>query len=507
LGGALRRFWAGDPLSPRMHLALGLIAPMALTIANAIRVRAFTVDDAFITFRYADNFGSGHGLVYNVGERVEGYTNFLWTVLLGVLSRLGAAPEPTSKVLGAICAAAALVPLYRLAHRLAPLQNIPCLATWLCASSFVYTGYAVFGMEAPLFALLALGGAERFVAEQDAEIRGAPPRVPWSGVLFALASLTRPEAPLLFLLLVASSGKRALSRAGLIRLASFAAPVLLHLLWRRGYYGAWLPNTFGAKTGDLREQLKGGADYLEKYAAHAGAILWLAIGAVGIALARLTSARPLALLGLALSAWVVLFGVYVVLVGGDWMPYFRFIAPAEPFAFLLVDQVLRTILERRERVATVALAAFGAWTVYSRVDTLRDGQRHIVKNDKTFWDDSAGRTAEWFLKNGQPGPIGIADIGYVGYRTGYPIVDMLGLLAPEIARLPGGYTRKVGAGYTDAIFARQPRYFVIINAERDCKSPTVPSSRAVFADARFADYRLRETIRLKGGGAWCIFAR
>ena len=41
-------------------------------------------DDAFITFRYADNFIRGKGLVYNAGERVEGYTNFLWLILLSL---------------------------------------------------------------------------------------------------------------------------------------------------------------------------------------------------------------------------------------------------------------------------------------------------------------------------------------------------------------------------------------------------------------------------------------
>jgi len=43
--------------------------------------RRFVQDDAFISFRYARNWVNGHGLVFNPGERVEGYTNFLWTLL------------------------------------------------------------------------------------------------------------------------------------------------------------------------------------------------------------------------------------------------------------------------------------------------------------------------------------------------------------------------------------------------------------------------------------------
>jgi hypothetical protein len=102
----------------------------------------------------------------------------------------------------------------------------------------------------------------------------------------------------------------------------------------------------------------------------------------------------------------------------------------------------------------------------------------------------------------------IADIGYVGYRTGYPIVDALGLLTPDIARLPGGYTRKVGPGYADAIFGRDPRYFVIIANQKDCKTPSKPFAQAAVADPRFrSGYRLRETLALKGGGAWCIYEK
>src|SRR4051794_37248022 len=63
---------------------VGLYAPMLLTLLGASRVRAFTIDDAYISFRYAENLASGHGLVYNLGERVEGYTNFLWVVLLAL---------------------------------------------------------------------------------------------------------------------------------------------------------------------------------------------------------------------------------------------------------------------------------------------------------------------------------------------------------------------------------------------------------------------------------------
>ncbi len=512
----LRAWLGGEPLSPRMHLVLGLVLPMALVVVHAYRVWAFTIDDAYISFRYARNLAEGHGLVYNIGERVEGYTNFLWTVLLGIFAAIGARPEITAKVLGVLCACASLIPVYRIAQRLAPLGAVPCLATWLCASSFLLTGYAVFGLESPLFVLLVLLGTDRFLIEEhdDAET------FPWSGPLFALAALTRPEAPLFLLLLYVwhidhrlglrvAPGRPSpqtpfhpFSRRSLVRLAAFAIPVITHLTFRRLYYGAFFPNTLSAKTGDFTQQLHGGTEYLRRYVMHAGPALWLGIAAIAVFLVK--KRRD----GLAIASIAFTFGLYVVLVGGDWMPYYRFLAPAEPFAFLVVDHAARTIAERRERAAALAIALFALYVGVTRAGALGQARRDILDKDKPFWDDSAGRTAAWLSAHGKPGPVALADIGYIGYATGFPIVDMLGLLAPEIARLPGGYTNKTGEGYTDAIFARQPRYFVILSSSVDCKSPTVPTSRAIFGDARFrADFALAEAVKLRAGGAWCLFER
>jgi hypothetical protein len=52
----------------------------------------FIWDDPFISFRYAYNLVHGNGLVWNVGERVEGYTNFLWTLLMCIPLYLGYGP-------------------------------------------------------------------------------------------------------------------------------------------------------------------------------------------------------------------------------------------------------------------------------------------------------------------------------------------------------------------------------------------------------------------------------
>jgi len=62
----------------------------------------FIWDDSFISFRYVYNLILGHGLVLNLGERVVGYTNFLWTLLMCIPLYLGYEPVTFSLVLGVV---------------------------------------------------------------------------------------------------------------------------------------------------------------------------------------------------------------------------------------------------------------------------------------------------------------------------------------------------------------------------------------------------------------------
>ena len=58
---------------------------LVCALVLAITYGVCTQDDAFISFRYAENLANGQGLVFNPGERVEGYSNPLWTVLFAVI--------------------------------------------------------------------------------------------------------------------------------------------------------------------------------------------------------------------------------------------------------------------------------------------------------------------------------------------------------------------------------------------------------------------------------------
>jgi len=78
------------------------------------------VDDAYISYRYAENLAAGRGLVFDPGERVEGYSNFLWVILLA-LSRILGAPIPAASLwLGLFLTLGTLVVAADLGRRLAP---------------------------------------------------------------------------------------------------------------------------------------------------------------------------------------------------------------------------------------------------------------------------------------------------------------------------------------------------------------------------------------------------
>ena len=80
-----------------------LLLLAALLVAGLVPVLATDApqDDAYITYRYAMNFANGDGFVFNVGEKpVEGYTNFLWTLIIGLGMRAGFDPEGFAPGLG-----------------------------------------------------------------------------------------------------------------------------------------------------------------------------------------------------------------------------------------------------------------------------------------------------------------------------------------------------------------------------------------------------------------------
>ena len=228
----------------------------------------FITDDAYISFRYAHNLAYHGELSFNLGDRVEGYTNFLWTVVLGLLLKVGLRPDITSRVLGFACGVAVMVLVYLLTriYRGGRRTGWDLLGAAMLAASANFAVWCSGGLETQAFSALALGGITLYVAEHTGRVR-------WrmSGLVFALAAMTRPEGMLLF-------GLTGLHHLGVLLLgrnrvmplwcrdrvqtrrrykvlgelgwvAGFMIPFGLYFIWRYSYYGYPFPNTYYIKAG------------------------------------------------------------------------------------------------------------------------------------------------------------------------------------------------------------------------------------------------------------------
>lgn len=319
-----------------------LLACWAIYLVNLSRY-ATHCDDAYISFRYAENFAHGHGLVYNHGEFVEGYTNFLWVVLASGSLVLGVPPENSMPVLGMLCGASLpllTVALHRALTNSALKSWQQAAAAWLGGSMLAACPslalWAASGLETCAFSGLAVGAIVLCLHPETQ-------RAPWLVALpLAGACLMRPEGPL-FLLIAGAvlwhrfAGTAEGRRRTLIVLMLSALPVVLHFAFRLGYYGQILPNTYYAKSGVSGWER--GLRYLglvqDVYSAG-----WVPVfAAVGFALAPNRVGR------IATGALVAFWFAYLLKTGGDFLE-FRFLLPIAPFVLALASVGVVSLGER-----------------------------------------------------------------------------------------------------------------------------------------------------------------
>ena len=303
----------------------------------------WTCDDAYISFRYAQHFVEGHGLVFNrdPGEApVEGYTNFLWTLWLALGMRLGCtgdAIETWSIAWGVACHAGTVLLLAGIAWRASGGQARVPIAACGYAALHHAASLAPAGLETALFVLLVTAMLRSVVVGEGP--RGAL----LAGALGVLAAMTRPDGALF----AAVVGGFVLHDAWRYRawkiVPAYAAPFVLvfvpYLLWRHSYYGLWVPNTFYAKSaGDPYPGQ--GLLYVWEFAKCYWVLLPVALVPLLGVLRRgdvppspwLAGARP----WLAVLGFVVPYVAFVVWVGGDFM-FGRFLLPVLPTLLLSLD--------------------------------------------------------------------------------------------------------------------------------------------------------------------------
>lgn len=428
-GASRRRGWRrAAPWAALLLLALVLLAHVLSYWV--------LVDDAFIAFRYAENLSRGLGLVFNEGERVEGYTDFLWVMLLAGAHTLGASTPETARVLGAVFAIATLPVVYHAGRRYLGLGEwvalLPCGIVVASAPVAMWSGG---GLETSLYMLLftlALGAMLRDLRADSA--------VPVSGLVFGLATLTRPEAAGLFAvgwayaLVFRLTGLRTLLGTAV----GFGIVFVPHFVFRLLYYGYLLPNTFYAKTSASGALVQDGLQYLGEFLWCHG--VWALPALAGLALGgrfreRMVRLLPIALLGAA--------ACYIVVVGGDIYPFSRFCAPYLPWLALLLcagAQRLGAVVERRRLGAASSASVSPVLVIVIAVSVMVPAKlwpdaryrREILE----YGESTQGlRDYGLWLRQHRPPDttIAISSLGRVPYYSGLETIDMLGLADTHIA--------------------------------------------------------------------------
>lgn len=345
------------------RLLLAVLAVLAMALAAS---RWWICDDAFVSLRYAQNLVAGHGLVFNVGERVEGYSNFLWVLLAALAQWLGISPELAVQGAGVLCLGGLVFVTAWTGSRLLPGDRgcLPIAAAGVALhhhlQDFASCGLETLGFVLAVTALVgALARAER-------------PRDFAAACLLAVtAALLRPDGALFGALggLAAALAALRLRRWG--PLFGYALPGLClfvpFLLWRHAYYGDWLPNTFYAKSAN--EPYPGQGWFYVRIFLCGYWVLWPAAAALPalLFLRRRGGALPL------VGAFALAYLAFVVWVGGDFM-FARFCLPVTPLLYLALEGLARRYAHGLARPAVLAVVVVGTLLWHQRADLLVTGQ-------------------------------------------------------------------------------------------------------------------------------------
>ncbi|MGH7730862.1 MAG: hypothetical protein ACRENJ_06375, partial [Candidatus Eiseniibacteriota bacterium] len=438
-------------LERRFHASLAVLLLALLALAWRNR---FVLDDAFIVFRYAENLVRGDGPVFNPGERIEGYTCFLYLMLIAAAMRVGLEPVAASRAIGLLACAGSLLGAFRLGWLLSGSRNVGLLVMLVLGTNFTFSAFATGGLETQLHACLVTG----CLALAAGELLGPLPRVGRLAAVSALAglaTLTRPDSPLLlgpaagalaWRILAAPVGGRSL----VMRLAALILPGIVLVgawgVWRTVYYGDLVPNTFILKALSPASPVRG-LFYVHRFVSS----YWLE---AGIVLALWCGRDILAAGGSAAQVVIVslsLWALYLVQIGGDFME-FRMLVPALPLlAWLLVRTA--SVLEARARLgsAFIVVTLVGSLQhalVYPRIDAPDDNESVYelaahLRGPRENWI-GLGRALRRDLEADTTVWIATTAAGAIPYYSGLRTVDMLGPCDRWVARHGLPYTNVPG---------------------------------------------------------------
>jgi hypothetical protein len=348
-GGRLARLLLENPALPMSALLLALTVAYAFERSIIIEgTRVFYLDDdAMITMRYARNLARGFGPVWNSGEQVEGYTNFLWMLVMAGVHLVGLPETTTSLAVMLVIWGLVTGTLLLLQDTLKAL-HVGRLWIYLACLSFALdiniVHWASSGLESLLLALLVMICAWALVRNKERSF------------LFSLAliPLARADAAILAVAFGLIYWWRQRSAHAVRLLVLAALPALAHEVFRLAYYGDWLPNTYYLKMTGIENRWLIGVSYALRLL-HLYPLGLIALGAAALLEPRLRFA-----------AWVCAVQIlYMIYAGGDTFWLLRPFVSVLPLVYLAVGVTLNHLADARSRPAWVGVwllaAPAAAW--------------------------------------------------------------------------------------------------------------------------------------------------
>lgn len=449
---------------------------LLLTIILFIHVSHFQfkylIDDAYISFRYADNLIHGDGLVYNEGERVEGYTNFLWVILLSVFMNWGLSPIKIAKILGIVFALACLFTTWCISKEIIKQDNkikekiynfVPPLFL-VCNSS--YCVWTTGGLETHLFGFLVLLGILFYlkgIYHRKSNI--------YSSIFYLFACLSRPEGFLFVfisfihrLILGIIRKNRIYLKDAFIFIGSFVILSLPYLLFKLWYYGDVLPNTFYAKVMTGQNVYEASKFYITEFFTKNFNILLL-FPFVILCIYKSKEDWFSYLIGLILP-----FCFYILWIGGDCFPCFRFFVPILPLFCILIGASFQIMDQRFQKYTLlvhsfiILIIGYSLYYSFTSSPTGSQSKELVLRNDGV--EKERIETGEWLaMRLPSSTSIALNPAGIIPFYTRFYAIDMLGLNDKHIARKKIDKVTSGAIGHlkfdSDYVLSKQPDLIII----------------------------------------------
>ena len=411
------------------------------TVATVVRWAADPVvyDDAYISFRYAEHLVRGEGLVFNLGERVEGYTNFLWVLLAAGAIAVGLHPLPVTRVVGVLSYGAVVALTGWLLARGAPDRRTRLLILPLLGAlvfPFGLVAAAGNGLETSFVSLLALliGVTQHVRTTHDWYSAVGRAALPLVACLVRMDAIVFVAASALARIVTAREqlvNRRELAMDLVRRFGPTVVGLTIYLGLKLGYYGDILPNSYYAKAAD-QWQVAAGLAYLGAFVRNSPQIvLLIPAGLLGLASSGGTPMRAFKVFcGFAVAGQIL----YIVKVGGDFM-YYRFAFEVYPLLVCAAGLGLGRL--NRKHAISIGAAVVCVLVLSSTPPVLerRFGMQSIDDMNSFI---SLGREVGTRLAEVLPAGTRIATtlVGTIPFYSKLFAVDQWGLNDAYVARLP-----------------------------------------------------------------------